>query len=229
MNLYKIRMVLKHNKFIYGVYENIRNKSEMKKRVILKENGFDIISNIEHVLNDTDFLYFITFGSLLGLIREGDLISHDIDIDYAIIMDNKFKWENLESLFLKNGFKKIRQFSFDGEIREQTYKIDGLTIDFFGCKNSSDKTCSLDFYRKHNYSYKDKSEMHVREDRYYKILSTKKKTFKNVTVTIPDNPEKYLESIYSSSWRVPIVDWDPSNAPNIYELDKLGTKDLFIE
>jgi hypothetical protein len=233
MNLYKIRMWLKHNKIIYGLYElsqkNERKKLYEQKKLALQEEGMSVAKKIEEVLGQTEFTYYIAFGSLLGLIREGKFLGHDIDIDYAVILDEKFSWEKLEEKLTAAGFEKIREYSFQGRTREQSYKINGLPIDFFGSVNEKDYTSSFDFFRKDEYTYQNKYEMHVREGRYSKIEGTKKMTFNNVEVSVPMDPIKYLESVYTETWNIPNPNWVEAEGPNRYELEELGRKELYKE
>ena len=233
MNLYKIRMWLKRNKLIYSIYEasrkDIRKKAFEEKKAALQNIGFQVADKIESILSKTEFNYFIAFGSLLGLIREGKFLGHDIDIDYAVIIDEKFSWDQLEKLLIENEFEKIRQFSLNGEIREQSYKYNGLPIDFFGCKNEEDYTVNLDFFRKDEHEYKNKYEMHAREGRFYKVNSTKKMIFNNVAITVPDEPIKYLESVYTETWNIPNPNWVDAEGPNRYEINEMGSKDLYKE
>ena len=49
------------------------------------------------------------FGTLLGLVREGDIIPHDEDIDLGFFKDDEDKLiNNLDTIHNTNGFVVIR-------------------------------------------------------------------------------------------------------------------------
>ena len=232
MNLYKVRMYLKHNKLIYGIYCKLNRKRWEKKRVetraALAEHGFSMVEEIEQILKDQGTLYFLSFGNLLGLEREGHFLRHDNDVDYSIFINDKFTWDMLEACMRQSGYEKIRQYSLCGEIREQTYRKGTLSVDFFSCKNEEDGTTALNFFRKDGYYYASKEEMHVIEIKFVKVNTVKKATYGDLTVTVPSDPVAYLESVYTKDWRIPNPNWSSEMYPNSRVLKEMGSKDLYL-
>ena len=123
--------------FIGDMYEKyIGSKKvariEKKCREELVKDGEKYMGLVEDTLKDSGAIYYAYAGTLLGLIRDGKFINWDFDIDYAIVITQDFTWNDLENLMKKSGFKKTREFVFDGSVKEQSYAVGKLNIDFFG-------------------------------------------------------------------------------------------------
>ena len=58
-----------------------RNQQKIKKK-----NLENLISSIETLKN---FEYFVFYGTLLGIVRENNIIEHDDDIDFLINIDHR--------------------------------------------------------------------------------------------------------------------------------------------
>ena len=232
MNLYKLRMLMKQNKHIYSIYcklnERRWNKNAETAKKVLAEQGMQVVEEVENALSNQNVKYFLSFGNLLGLEREGHFIKYDNDIDYCIFIDEKFTWEMLEVRMNEAGYKKVRQYSLNGEISEQTYKKGILPVDFFGCRIEGGYIVSHDFFRKNDYSYATKKEMHVLESRFEKVDEVKKKIYNGVEITVPADPIKYLESVYTEKWREPDPNWCEHTAPGRRVLEEMGSKDLYL-
>ena len=232
MSLYKLRMFLKHNKLVYSIYcklnEKRWKKNAEKTKNALAEQGMQVVAEVEEALAGQNVMYFLACGNLLGLERDGHFIRHDNDLDYSIFISDAFTWEMLEECMTKAGYKKIRQYSLGGEISEQTYRRDVLTVDFFGCHNEGEYTVSHDFFREEDYNYASKEEMHVLESRYPKVDAVKKKMYGDVEITVPADPIRYLEGYYTEKWRTPDPNWCERTAPGRRVLEELGSKDLYL-
>ena len=232
MKLYKLRMLMKHNKFVYTIYCKLNqrrwNKNADIAKKALAEQGMQVVEEIEKALAGQNVKYFLSFGNLLGLEREGHFIKYDNDIDYSIFIDENFTWEKLEQCMSEAGYRKIRQFSLGGEISEQTYKKGILPVDFFGCRIEGDYTVSHDFFRMDDYTYTSKEEMHVLEGRFAKVDEVKKKMYGQVKITVPADPIKYLESVYTEKWTEPDPNWCERTAPGRRVLEEMGSKDLYL-
>lgn len=230
MNLYHIKMHIKRNKLIKRVYDALfkakRNEQEeQRKRAALAADGMSMVADIEEILAKTPYTYFLTYGNLLGLVREGHFLAHDNDLDYAICMDETLSWEGLENYLAEGGFVKCRQFLIDGEIQEQSYRRGELTVDFFGYKSSETETVSHCFFRKDDYIYNDRYDMHIREEHFAPIKSVHRVEYNGVLMTVPTDPVPYLESVYGPGWRVPDPTWTDDMGDNRIIMDKLGRLD----
>lgn len=231
VNLYKIKLRIKYFPPIKWVFR-VLNKlkfivDDKQKQSALKEHGNSLAVKCESLLTEYNVNYFLYFGSLLGLVRDGKFMEHDDDVDYGIIVSDKFSWEDFESFLTNHKLKKIRQFSLNGKITEQTYEYNGLTVDFFGCFIHNGVMNSYLYYRKDNYIYNSRFECHVGRFDYIKVIEVKKVQFHGKSYTIPANAEDLLTSIYSKNWRIPDKKWDHTKWKNFHELKIIAKSEYF--
>lgn len=224
MKLYHIKMMLKRNKLVKGIYDKlIGNKKseteEMGKREALKTTGMEALQQVEKALSNTNAKFFLNFGSLLGMIRDGKFMGHDNDIDFGVIIDENFGWDDLEAALGAYGMKKIKQFTFCGEFTEQTYAYKDLTMDFF--KHGEDEANSISHtcYRREGFIYNSAKEYHVKRFRFYKFKGITTMTVDGVEFHIPNEAETYMASVYGEGWRVPDPNWDPAGHPGLELLE----------
>lgn len=228
MGLYEIKMHLKRLKIVKYVLERKFNKESSEKQERLAENGLQCIIEVESCLKEYRVNYFSDFGTLLGIIRDHQFISWDIDIDYGILLSDEFDWFKFEKHLNSYGFEKIRQFRLYDKIREQTYRKGDITIDFFGHENIEGRGIIYDFYRQEGYIYHSIYEHHVRKANYDMVEKTRTELFLGVEVRVPENAESYLESVYSASWKIPNPEWSDSNFVNMEILSDLGYGDFLV-
>lgn len=198
----------------------------MLAKRLLQDKGVELLKQIELALSSYNgsLLYFADYGTLLGIVRDKKFISWDMDVDYGLIFQSGFDWCNFESHLKKYGFRKVREYKYHSEIKEQTYDYKGLTIDFFAKTDDGINSIAYGFYKQNGYVYDNKDSRHVQEVRYVRILETQIVEFLGVDVTIPLNAEEYLESAYSKNWRIPDSRWNDHNSDgrDVTLLDDLG-------
>jgi hypothetical protein len=143
---------------------------------------------------------FVSYGTLLGLVREGGLISHDDDIDAMFLLHStnaeaagrelvqvaaelEQKGQNIQAVFPGGNFHWIAP--------------SGIMLDIFGCWIGDGKVNGYMF-----------SFDGSRSD----ILPVMERRLGDVTVSVPAAPEKFLTGFYGADWRVPNphFQWQPS-------------------
>ena len=220
---FKLKQKQKKIKILYvpvKAYKNWNYKRDNeRKRQLLQENGLEITSKISKVLDNSGIEYFFTYGTLLGLIRNGGFMKHDIDLDLGVIRTEEFSWNKLNSLLTNAGFKQLHEFSLDGEITEQTYEYKGMTIDFFIYEKENEHMISYVYFNKKGIVNEDPTKKFVS-----KMISSQIKEFKYLEINnqkyrIPVNAEQYLADIYSESWRIPNPNWVSEEGPAWNELE----------
>jgi len=226
MNLYHIKMHIKKIKPIRMLY-NMAFKSKKIERGyitnynVLNTSGNTITEEVERILSSspvTNNKFFLDFGGLLGMIRNGEFIKWDLDIDYGLIIDEAFSWNALEALFNSEGFTKVRQFSFNGTVTEQTYRKGNADVDFFAHYCKDDYSLCYCYYRKDSFIYNNKNEMHVMQFKTTQIKTTTIFKGNSITVHIPNDVEDYLKDIYTEDWRIPNPNWIPGSGPSCEKL-----------
>ena len=69
--------------------------------------------DIQSLLNDSGMTWWLDSGSLLGLVRDGQFLKHDHDIDIGLISKEEHQLEALLKEFATRGFRIVR-FYFHG-------------------------------------------------------------------------------------------------------------------
>lgn len=230
MKLYHIKMWLKRNKLIKGIYDKVlgdrkAQQEHEEKRKALQETGLDMLRAVEEALGKTNARFYLEYGSLLGMVRDGHFIGHDDDIDFAVYIDESFTWEDLETALTKAGMKKLKQFVFRGECTEQTYQMGKLTADFF--RHIEEENCGYSFcyHRQEGYIYNSPYEHHAHATIGYKIPGITTMQVGDLEFHIPMEADKYLASIYGEDWRIPNPNWANGTSP---EVRWFGDDDLAI-
>ena len=203
-----IKDVIKKSK-LYKVYSQLKQEKRLNDRKkIINEYGGEVICEIEKALGNSGLTYFATCGTLLGLIRENNLLKNDYDLDYALLINSQDDWCKLENVLNKIGYKKIRLFTLKDNITEQTYRNNvGVEIDFFGNFNIDDELCFYSYDKLQNVIYPSERLWTVYIIKNGKFCGVKKITSGIGEVTVPQNAEENLKYIYNDDWGVPDPDF----------------------
>ena len=159
-----------------------------------KEISFENLRILKDVLDKRGVEFQITFGTLLGAIREKDFIAHDEDIDLQIMEEDKLRFFDTLPELRKFGFEVAR---YDRRGLLSIYRK-GEYIDFYFYRNRGDGTryCS---------GYIFPCEI-IEQSMNYE--------FKGLDVKIPVEYIKFLIYTYGDGWQKPVV-W------NNYEMSRL--------
>lgn len=204
------KFLREHMMGVYRIYEKMYWSSvEKRKKEGLHKLGYSYMKKINEVLDKEGFKYFITYGTLLGIIREGQFMGHDNDIDMGIIYDEDFSWDRLEETLRKIGMQKKHQFTLEGRITEQTYICENLSVDFFMYEPfDTSHQISYVYFRQETGCYEDET-FEVARHITKKIEKIEKVKTPKGEFSIPENSEEFLEEIYGSDWRIPQPNWKP--------------------
>jgi phosphorylcholine metabolism protein LicD len=167
----------------YGNYENFANGITIDRNI--RETA---LKNAIEILNNNKIEYFVCYGSLLGIIREGRLLEFDDDIDILVHENDYERAYNL----INNKYTLIRT---DPDFC-QGYIHEGK-IELY--KYIKDATKIID-----KWTTRGKLQGTFDKDMIYPIRNTYVSTLK-IYVNVPNKPEKVLEKLYSN-WRVPTRD-----------------------
>lgn len=197
--------------FLYRPYHKLlKYIGQQKSNRINRRRNRDFLRYGRTMLNDVclavaqlDTEIFCDYGTLLGLVRGGDLIPHDLDLDMGIVPDERFSWEELERVLGTIGLVKSRQFSLEGRITEQTYDRDGVSIDFFLHDIVGDQMVVYSYFQDPDVAYPNRKTYSVNEYKTRIIHGTQMREINGMHVLIPENSEEFLEDAYGSDWRIP--------------------------
>ena len=75
-----------------------------------KSGGFALAEQICSISCGHNTEIFLVFGSLLGIVRENAFMEYDNDLDFGVVINDAFSWEDLEKEMNKLGFEKNTAF-----------------------------------------------------------------------------------------------------------------------
>jgi len=157
--------------------------------------------------NLTGIDYWLDYGTLLGIVRSGELLSHDLDLDIGMM--GTTNRELIHNTLISTGFKFHRAIHVGNNPKpvEVTYSKAGVKIDIFFYKSTMDH---LTGYLIDGHPPSDK----VREIIIPSITTTST-IYRGQPLKIPKNPENRLIHTYGEEWMIPDKNWyTPRDALN---------------
>ncbi|MGT2754018.1 LicD family protein [Streptococcus ovis] len=207
------------NKLLFPLYKkyigkHITNYFLTDRRNEIQHTGIETIQEIEEALSSKGATFFLGNGSLLGIVRDGEMIKWDHDIDYGIYIDEQFGWETLESSLRNLGFSKYKEFYFENELlTEQTYRRNNTYVDFFRHFETEDETYFYSYYKIMGEEYASENEQSVRTFNTVKLSGSQVMLIDGKQFHVPNEYEEYLAGLYTSTWRVPNPNWVAGSGP----------------
>lgn len=134
------------------------------------------------------FTHFVDAGTLLGIWRDGRLIPHDTDLDFAIVVD----WVKPGKVPALKGIKEVRTITAKGRPMQRAYLHGDVIVDLYYYWTGIEPCVAV-----------NKSDMGTMRMPLELVDFRKAHEFEGVTVQIPQDPDAYLEWRYGSSWRIP--------------------------
>lgn len=212
-----VKLPFRIMKKVYNKY--IKNVKKEKNKYILK-NGYEVLADISKIMNKNKVLAFADFGTMLGIVREKKILSHDLDMDIGIIGD-KNTIEKVNFILERNGFKLWREYIANNKIVERSYHYKSIKVDFNFYESYDDCVKTYLFYRDPNKHYK-KNERDIVEMKYSKIKEFKQIDIKGNMINVPSNAEQILEEKYGPTWRIPDKGWIYWKSPAAKKIDGVG-------
>lgn len=178
------------------------------QNLFFKTNGNAVLTKTHKILTTNDKFFWLDFGTLLGVYRDGKLIGHDLDIDIAMFYKDYDL--SLKKLLTDNGFVFVREITCEGDsdALEQTYRYKNVNLDIFYYHKDGDMAYC------HLFPEDENNEMSCNEI-HSASTSFKKTNFLGLEFNIPKNTDKRLEDTYGEDWKIPIKNWyTPRDALN---------------
>jgi lipopolysaccharide cholinephosphotransferase len=177
--------------------ESVLYDTNIKPESILEI--YQMLYNIDYVLNKNDIKYWMEGGTLLGAVRHGGMIPWDDDADIEIDINDIPRFLALRPTFDK----------FDYEIVETWfgYKIfprNGLKIDGYEWKYPFVDIFTV-FTENGKHVYYHEKARKAFPPAYNKTDNTKnlvRYKFGEIGLWGPSNPESYLSECYGNDWNV---------------------------
>ncbi len=150
-----------------------------------KEVAFANLADFVEIFNQCGIRYVLTFGTLLGAVRQNDFIDNDSDTDVLCFREDYQKITAAINFMQNRGFN----VPLDVPMLDHYFIRNGEKIDVnWILDNGHGELLYADW---------------IKWDKSFFTFPLPTMNFKGLTVSIPHNPEKWLEITYGSNWRVP--------------------------
>ncbi len=199
-----IKQFLRENRYTKKFYAHlIDGKQRYLAKRGVQQQGVKIIKQMQKLLEQTGFMFFFDMGTLLGIIREGRLLKHDMYIDIGVIVQGEADKEKLKALLASSGARlKYEYVVTELGVIEQSFLYQGVKFDIsYYYRESQEDVCYL-MYRNPEKTYAD-LQMDVVQLNCPTITAVTKVSFQGLKVNAPERPEAYLAVRYGENWRIP--------------------------
>lgn len=169
----------------------------MIKKETLQNLNFENLTIVSKILRNIE--HFIFYGTLLGIIRDHNIIKTDDDID--ILVNNKFKVLVLKKMKLNNSFKlnkKVSNNYFVQFVKKKNNLTSFVDIHFY--IKDSKKKYIVDRHNLLSNINNKKFALHIPN----KLIFPIKKDKKFVKFNVPRNPRSICKFLYGKTWLKPI-------------------------
>lgn len=151
--------------------------------------------------------WWLSLGTCLGAVREGDFILHDMDIDIGLPEAHLDLWDAFIEEFTKVRFRLYKEWTHEGKRMELSFMRDGIRLDFFFFFRKGDRCWHGAFGPDKQGKWGNNMIFlpHVFSAGLFEIL--KEISFNRMKCFIPNPPEKYLKEVYGQDWKTPKKDY----------------------
>lgn len=171
--------------------------AELKReQYMVVDDAHSALLAAHQVLNEAGIPFFLIGGTLLGIIRDGDLLPFDKDMDFGL-------WSDVSREAIVKAFDKNPDFMVPNSMLDPKawvsalhHKPTDIVIDMFF------------FHKEGDYILEgfDRGAMSLRwRYRHFELTTL---PFLGVDFLAPDSPERFFEDVYGSDWRIPDPGFD---------------------
>lgn len=195
-----------------------------KKRKKIKKNGIRTIHYIQSLLEKTKIPFFFDMGTLLGVVREGRLLGHDMDVDVAVCSGDPENIDFVKKTLIENGCFHQCRYEVEGVgVAEDSFSINDIKFDIsYYYRDGDSDLCYLSYTRPEKVY--EPCTMDVVELRCQHVGQLKMVFFKGKMITIPEDAEFYLEQRYGINWRIPDKNYIYWKGPSASPIPNVGRR-----
>ncbi len=223
MTIVKIRNWLKRNEMLVAIVKKTRKLKSRTARISLQKFGLKAASEITQSLHEIGFECFVSSGTLLGIVREGELLRHDVDLDFCAIVDENFSWAKAVDRLSKLGFYPTLIYTLESKVTEISFDSSQVSFDLFGAfpiKGDDLSEAQMRVYscarqRDVVYAVPEATTSSYRD--FPAVTSTLVATVSGYDIRLPVNAEAWLETNYGPTWRIPDSSWDSKTGLTVIE------------
>ena len=198
--------------FIKWIYDRTMRpyKNRQRNQEFLRDSP-GLIRAAKNAFDEIGVVYWIEFGTLLGAERHQDLISHDLDVDFGMFL-NDYDAEH-EKIFKKYGLRKVREILVDDGMfaREETYIFGEATMDIFYFKQRKNGLCCTYSFlpeegSSYDYTIEKYGGLRVLEECVI-CEGFGEAVLQGIVFPAPEPKGEHLRALYGENYMIPNPDW----------------------
>lgn len=215
----KLRSYVGKNQVLFSAISPVYNalvvpSIRKKQQKLMSHNAEELLLHLDDAMKRLNMFYWLDCGTLLGAIREGGFISHDLDIDIGVFL--KDLNPDIHKELQANGFKLQYEYLMkqnDGGTAglEYTYEFKGISLDvFFYVIQPNNKMCYHYFICEKNMSMENTINKHgglLVAQMCLPSSGFKKINFMNNHYNVPLDYHSHLTALYGSNYMQPNPKW----------------------
>lgn len=194
-------------------------KIDGDRQKLLKENAHQILKEFEEVNNQLGHKIWIEAGTLLGYEREGAILAHDIDMDFAMLKpEEPSELERIIEFLAERKFVLNRKLLYKGDVKEISFSYNGLNVDIILFERVNENVISTTMIW---YGMNALNKPVDIETFYYELPmeGLKQVSFMGATTYVPTNPVDYLKGYYGEDYLIPNTNYDWRQNPIYVSVD----------
>jgi phosphorylcholine metabolism protein LicD len=205
--LYKLKIYSFARELLVKIYYPYR-------RYLLKKEASSILEKLYAVFSKECSDFWLDYGTLLGFVREKDIIKHDIDLDFGVATN---KPDTLSASLQNSGFKLTQQTEVENRIVMQQYSYKGIGFDIFYYAKDGNNIYTY-VWLANSYTIPQKEAYAQNRGKLYKIVFGKIETtnieFLGKKFKIPKDYNSYLIEHYGKDYMQPNPNFSHSDEKN---------------
>lgn len=164
-------------------------------------------------LEEAGARHWVTYGTLLGLVREGQFLAHDDDIDLAVT--DEADPARIASAMVARGFAANIEERDRKGVTKQKFELGLILVDLFFVRTTGGLWTDLSQAGDHSVLRSTHPPVEIVRRRYG-----------GLEVPVPAATEAYLVHCYGPNWRQPVTVWNWFLSPPNAELH-LNWRDFY--
>lgn len=178
------------------------------------QEALELLSRLSQCLRQAGIVHWITYGSLLGLVRQNSLLARDTDVDIAVAPGASF--EAVRTALLAGGLQPQRVKEMGKQPASVKVCANGISADIYML--SEQRGMLVDFEGNSDFVL---TMSHPNG-------AVIERAFGNKTFPVPAQAEAYLAHLYGPDWRIPARNWSwKHSSANRIVLDINSFRGLF--
>lgn len=182
-----------------------KKRQESKMKGAMAKDGMALLTILDETAKSLNRKMWLEFGTLLGAYREKSFISHDYDIDVAMLLEEYDL--DFENALLRKGLKK-RHFFYQERsngsriLTEVTWSLNQCAVDIFLCSESNQQRKMYAYGKKDDETF-EKGLWEVREYTQPSVSPFEDVFINGVRFNAPSHTKECLENYYGKNYMIP--------------------------